>query len=130
MDYQIQKCPNCGGNKAILTGINQYQCQYCGTTFAGKNESAEQQPANTVCRCPICGGEIAVGAQKCRHCGEWLTPSWTPAPPCTPATKRQSGVWSWLPYEVAPSKRRRANNVFKSVIVLGVLFCCLLSECS
>ncbi len=24
-------------------------------------------------KCPYCGGEVAAGARKCRHCGEWLT---------------------------------------------------------
>ena len=83
MENSMQKCPNCGGNKAILTRGNQYQCQYCGTTFAGANEPAGRQSVDPVCRCPICGGEIVVGAQKCRHCGEWLTPR-TPAVPVTP----------------------------------------------
>ncbi|MCM1291395.1 MAG: DUF805 domain-containing protein [Prevotella sp.] len=26
-------------------------------------------------KCPYCGGELAPGAQKCRHCGEWVVPS-------------------------------------------------------
>jgi hypothetical protein len=23
--------------------------------------------------CPFCDGEVGASAQKCRHCGEWLT---------------------------------------------------------
>lgn len=29
-------------------------------------------PALPVAHCPYCGGEIAPGVKKCRHCGEWL----------------------------------------------------------
>lgn len=25
-------------------------------------------------KCPYCGGEIPEEAQKCKHCGEWITP--------------------------------------------------------
>ncbi|MBD5210774.1 MAG: NINE protein [Bacteroidales bacterium] len=66
------KCPACNGDRTIATGINQYTCQYCGTSFI----NATQQPAATQTvvktHCQYCGGEIVFGAQKCCHCGEWL----------------------------------------------------------
>ena len=75
----MQKCPNCGGTKVAISGTNQYKCLYCGTMFADTNQPAVQQSSAAVCRCPICGGEIVMGAQKCRHCGEWLSPRSAPA---------------------------------------------------
>ncbi|MDE7166238.1 MAG: hypothetical protein K2O17_04330 [Bacteroidaceae bacterium] len=67
------KCPECGGDKTISEGTNKYVCQYCGTTFVNATESIT--PAITApptVNCQYCGGEIVMGAQKCRHCGEWL----------------------------------------------------------
>lgn len=65
------KCPECGGDRNIRSGMNQYACQYCGATFVNESEvnAASAAPAMTHCR--FCGGEIIFGAQKCRHCGEW-----------------------------------------------------------
>lgn len=80
MANSIVKCPQCGGDKVVLTGTNQYECQYCGTTFSCATETTSQQPQSIVNRCPYCGGEILMGASKCRHCGEWLTRSAQAAP--------------------------------------------------
>ena len=71
MANSIINCPNCNGEKVIMIGTNQYECQYCGTKFTKAPESTPQKPA--VANCPYCGGEILVGSSKCRHCGEWLT---------------------------------------------------------
>ncbi|MDE7136264.1 MAG: TM2 domain-containing protein, partial [Muribaculaceae bacterium] len=52
----------------------QYVCQYCGATFVNATQTVSTPVAEpkVVAYCPICGGEIVPGAQKCRHCGEWL----------------------------------------------------------
>ncbi|MGM9851311.1 MAG: NINE protein [Muribaculaceae bacterium] len=67
------KCPECGGDKTVPQGANKYVCRYCGVTFV--TESGPVTPTTAVpptVNCPYCGGEIVMGAQKCRHCGEWL----------------------------------------------------------
>lgn len=78
MANSIINCPHCNGEKVILIGTNQYECQYCGAKFTSAPESVPQQPAVT--NCPFCGGEILMGSSKCRHCGEWLTRPAQPAP--------------------------------------------------
>lgn len=67
------KCPECGGDKTTGIGGNKYVCQYCGATFVNASENiTEQAPQHNTVNCQFCGGEILMGAQKCRHCGEWL----------------------------------------------------------
>lgn len=68
------KCPECGGDKTISAGGNKYVCQYCGATFVNASETiAPAVNTPPTVNCQYCGGEIVMGAQKCRHCGEWLT---------------------------------------------------------
>lgn len=67
------KCPECGGDKTIAEGSNKYICQYCGSTFVNASETiTPATAAPPTVNCQYCGGEIVMGAQKCRHCGEWL----------------------------------------------------------
>ena len=66
------KCPSCGGDKIVALGDNNYSCQYCGATFAKQRANVETATTAAKTRCPYCGEEILFGAQKCRHCGEWL----------------------------------------------------------
>ena len=77
MNSKSIKCPGCGGDKTILTGVNHYVCQDCGASFeyTSNINTPLPPPPPTVTTCRFCGGEIPIGAQKCRHCGEWQTSS-------------------------------------------------------
>lgn len=66
------KCPECGGDRTTASGPNKYVCQYCGATFVNASETISAPTPATKVVCQYCGGEIMLGAQKCRHCGEWL----------------------------------------------------------
>lgn len=79
------KCPECGGDKTISAGGNKYVCQYCSATFVNASETiAPASNTPSTVNCQYCGGEIVMGAQKCRHCGEWLNSPVSVVPP-TPA---------------------------------------------
>ena len=72
MAIESIKCPECGGDKSTRLDEGKYQCEYCCTIFSHVVESSEQNNSSTS-HCPYCGGEILFGAQKCPHCGEWLS---------------------------------------------------------
>lgn len=100
MAIASMKCPECGGDRNARTGTNQYTCQYCGATFVNASEVVPKQPVYAAVQCRFCGGEIAIGAQKCRHCGEWQTPQVQPIMP--QPTYQQSAT----PYQPTSSKSK------------------------
>ena len=83
----ITRCPHCGkalkGNDSLVG--RQVRCPACSQTFTvAEDQATPQQPFGQVApppvppgrattTCPYCREEIAIGAQKCKHCGEWLT---------------------------------------------------------
>lgn len=77
------KCPQCGGEKVITAGPDEFMCLYCGTKFVSTGHTPPPPVVSVTC-CPYCGGEIPIGAQKCRHCGEWLVHPMQPAAPAQP----------------------------------------------
>ena len=91
------ECPHCNQHYEIGEEYNGQivECQRCKQEFVAeplpvpvvteplrtskrKNKQAEKvseakpeiTPANK--KCPFCKGDIAEGAQKCCHCGEWI----------------------------------------------------------
>lgn len=70
-------CPHCGQHYEIEDSDvgAEVACEQCGSTFTASGAEAPA-PALTappaVVSCRYCGGEIARGVKKCRHCGEWL----------------------------------------------------------
>ena len=83
-------CPHCQQHYEIDDSYagNWTICESCGKNFAipdaatisssipeaeliQEAASESNQDANSE-HCPFCGGELAPGVKKCRHCGEWL----------------------------------------------------------
>ena len=96
------ECPHCGQHYDLDESYlgQEVTCENCSTDFIVVEqdiplveplpppEPMEQfeQPEPPVSedgefRCPFCGGELAAGAMKCRHCGEWLARSAVPKNP-------------------------------------------------
>ena len=73
-------CPHCGAPYDVDdTAIGSVAtCESCWKDFTVGEVPPPppprpvSNPSPTATRCPFCGGEIAPGVKKCRHCGEWL----------------------------------------------------------
>lgn len=112
------KCPECGGDKTIAAGDNKYICQYCGATFVKEAPTAPASADTTKPKalCQFCGGEIVFGAQKCRHCGEWLNrPSKVAPQPIYVQNIQQTDTSS-------KSKKTSANSCMTIICIFVALF--------
>ena len=69
-------CPHCN-SEFNLTESGRYECPVCQNkfdfTFPDPSPVKVSQPEPIANRCPFCKLEIPAGAQKCGHCGEWIS---------------------------------------------------------
>ena len=118
------KCPHCGQHYEVedCTVGTTVTCENCWKDFtvsdaaAAPPPPAAAKPASepTISRCPFCGGDIAPGVKKCRHCGEWLDSS---ARPKNPVVFVLLGIFGW--FMGAHMFYAFRNNA----VVFGVIHC-------
>lgn len=79
-------CPHCGQHYELEDSAvgSVATCENCWKDFTVGEEPPPPLPETkkpprpvsnsmpTATRCPYCGGDIASGVKKCRHCGEWI----------------------------------------------------------
>lgn len=67
------KCPHCNTEYDLIAS-GKYECAVCHNTFEFElKQTPEPVPEPQKNICPFCKLEIPAEAQKCGHCGEWIS---------------------------------------------------------